>query len=245
MGVSTQHRLSLNIQRARDKQLFSDKISSIKSSHNSKSNKSKPFSPKAIYQKCFKSSKSEKEVKWRVSVSPDEETGESMQITMLSSEDDGMVVPSSTSASSEDSNTAQNNNIIAAASGGEKKSSKFGNLFKGSHKNDGNNESGKQNGQGGGENRNDQSNGNGSNNGDKNGSSDNNSNNNNNNDGRSENFDPLTYFGPERISFAQQSTLPLHSGKECEAPTSHPSWTPATGTNFHVRVGPNYAKTGK
>ena len=247
MGVSTQHRLSLNIQRTRDKQLFSDKISSIKSSHNSKSNKSKPFSPKAIYQKCFKSSKSEKEVKWRVSVSPDEETGESMQITMLSSEDDGMVVPSSTSASSEDSDTAQNNNIITAASGGEKKSSKFGSLFKGSHKNDGNNESGKQNGQGGGENRNDQSNGNGSNNGDKNGSSDNNSNNNNNNnnDGRSENFDPLTYFGPERISFAQQSTLPLHSGTECEAPTSHPSWTPATGTNFHVRVGPNYAKTGK
>eukprot|EP00956_Cyclotella_meneghiniana_P025108 scaffold51663_cov23-Cyclotella_meneghiniana.AAC.1 len=136
MGVSTQHRLSLNIQRTRNKQLFSDKISSIKSSHNSKSNKSKPFSPKAIYQKCFKSSKSEKEVRWRVSVSPDEETGESMQITMLSSEDDGMVVPSSTSASSEDSNTAQNNNIIAAASGGEKKSSKFGNLFKGSHKND-------------------------------------------------------------------------------------------------------------
>lgn len=236
MGLSTQHQLKLNIKGARHKQLLSDKISSIKSSL---VNSSK--STRALYQKCFKSSKSKTEVTWRVSVSPDEETGESMQITMLSSKDDGMNVPSSTSASSEESDAVRNPCVIASASGGEKRSSKFGNLFKGSSKNEGNNESDKQNSQGGDENPNDQSNGNGGSNEDKNGSSDNN----NNGNGRSENFDPLTYFGPERISFAQQSTLPLHSGKECEAPTSQPSWTPATGKNFHVRVGPNYVKTGK
>jgi hypothetical protein len=52
-------------------------------------------------------------------------------------------------------------------------------------------------------------------------------------------------FGPERIQFAHESTLPLHSGSECAAPSNRPSWTPVPGTEFKVRVGPNYPKNGK
>jgi hypothetical protein len=71
-------------------------------------------------------------------------------------------------------------------------------------------------------------------------SSSNNSNNNN----------PLcpsstTIFNKERIEFAQKSTLPIHTGSESTAPTSHPSWTPVDGTEFKVRTGPNYPKNGQ
>jgi len=52
-------------------------------------------------------------------------------------------------------------------------------------------------------------------------------------------------FTPERVQFAIDSTLPLHSGPESLAPTSHPSWTPVPGTEFKVRHGPNYLKTGR
>ena len=54
----------------------------------------------------------------------------------------------------------------------------------------------------------------------------------------------LTTFSTERQNFALQSTLPIHTGSETTAPTSHPSWTSVTGTEFKVRHGPNYTKTG-
>jgi len=55
----------------------------------------------------------------------------------------------------------------------------------------------------------------------------------------------LTTFSTERQNFAIQSTLPIHTGSESTAPTSFPSWTSVTGTEFKVRHGPNYTKTGK
>jgi len=55
----------------------------------------------------------------------------------------------------------------------------------------------------------------------------------------------LTTFSSERQNFAIQSTLPIHTGSETTAPTSSPSWTSVTGTEFKVRHGPNYTKTGK
>jgi len=54
-----------------------------------------------------------------------------------------------------------------------------------------------------------------------------------------------TIFNKERIEFAQKSTLPIHTGSESTAPTSHPSWTPVDGTEFKVRTGPNYPKNGQ
>lgn len=54
----------------------------------------------------------------------------------------------------------------------------------------------------------------------------------------------LTTFSSERQQFAIQSTLPIHTGSETTAPTSSPSWTSVTGTEFKVRHGPNYTKTG-
>lgn len=54
-----------------------------------------------------------------------------------------------------------------------------------------------------------------------------------------------TIFNKERIEFAQKSTLPIHTGSESSAPTSHPSWTPVDGTEFKVRTGPNYPKNGQ
>ena len=55
----------------------------------------------------------------------------------------------------------------------------------------------------------------------------------------------LTTFSTERQNFAIQSTLPIHTGSESTAPKSSPSWTSVTGTEFKVRHGPNYTKTGK
>ena len=55
----------------------------------------------------------------------------------------------------------------------------------------------------------------------------------------------LTTFSTERQKFALQSTLPIHTGSEQSAPKSSPSWTPVNGTEFKVRHGPNYTKTGK
>jgi len=52
-------------------------------------------------------------------------------------------------------------------------------------------------------------------------------------------------FTPQRIAFADQSTLPLHLGPESSAPKTHPSWTPVSGTEFKVRAGPNYPKNGR
>ena len=51
-------------------------------------------------------------------------------------------------------------------------------------------------------------------------------------------------YSPERIQFANDCTLPRHSGSESTAPINTPSWTPVSGTQFKVRAGPNYAKTG-
>ena len=47
------------------------------------------------------------------------------------------------------------------------------------------------------------------------------------------------------MQFANESTLPQHVGSEISAPQGTPSWTIATGTEFRVRCGPNYAKNGK
>ena len=58
-------------------------------------------------------------------------------------------------------------------------------------------------------------------------------------------FDPLTHFGPQRLQFASDSTLPIHVGSESSAPTDSPSWTPVNGTEFKVRIGPNYPRNGK
>ena len=267
MGSSSQQPLTLHLQAAKDKYNLppENKNSKVQSSSNeaaqpltlqiqgakekqtAPSMNSKAFSPRAIYKKCFSglsSKNTETEPKWRVSVAPDDETGESMQITMLTSED-GMV--SSTSASSEDSEVHSNVVIKAAAAGGEKRSSKLGSFFKNSKRGGDDNNEPKDQNEDGNDKPNGDSNGdscgsNNESNDDKKGSS---NNNNNGRNGGSENFDPLAYFGSERTSFAQQSTLPLHTGKESDAPSSHPTWTPATGSNFQVRVGPNYTKTGK
>jgi hypothetical protein len=254
MGASSRQPLTLHLPGARDKQLDCTPSSTTKPvpqssrSDNNQSNrhiKSSKFSPISIYKKCFQksnisSSSHTEKTKWRVTVSPDEETGESMQITMLASQED--MIASSTSVSSDEDIDVKSNIGVVAAAGGEKRSSKLGNLFKGVSKKggggDNNADSNNQNGE-----QNDDSNGQPNGDGDNNNGDEDESSKNNNNNGKD--FDPRTYFGPERISFAQQSTLPLHTGKESEAPTTHPSWTPATGSNFHVRVGPNYAKTGK
>ena len=58
-------------------------------------------------------------------------------------------------------------------------------------------------------------------------------------------FSSAVSFTNDRIQFASESTLPLHAGSESTAPTDTPSWTPVSGTEFKVRVGPNYPKTGK
>ena len=246
MGSSSQQPLALHLQAAKDKYNLPQEIKPLVleiqgAKEKQTSMNSKAFSARAIYKKCFSgvsSKRTESECKWRVSVTPDDESGESMQITMLASED-GMV--SSTSASSDDSEV--HSNVIIKAVGGEKRSSKLGSFFKSSKEGgDDNNETNGQNGDGK-DKPNGESNG-GGDGGNESHDEKKESPNNNNNNG-SENFDPLAYFGPERTSFAQQSTLPLHTGKESDAPTSHPTWTPATGSNFHVRVGPNYVKTGK
>jgi hypothetical protein len=244
MGASSQHPLTLHLQGATDKQQLTSTKSSSKSNLeppavNKKHSKLKPLSAKSIYRKCFQrnnSKSSTDEPEWRVYVSPDEETGESMQITMLASHED-MNLTSSSSASSEEDSEPKTFIVAAAAATGEKRGSKLAGLFKkkGGGEGDNNNGDEKQN------------------NGDTNKSNGDTGNNNNNessgqddDDSNNKDFvDPLTYFGPERTTFAQESTLPLHTGSESTAPTSHPSWTPATGTNFSVRVGPNYAKTGK
>ena len=66
---------------------------------------------------------------------------------------------------------------------------------------------------------------------------------------------PITIFTPERIQFAKESTLPIHnttgssdseSSSSAPSSTDHsPSWTPVSGTEFKVRMGPNYPKNGK
>ncbi|KAL3817658.1 hypothetical protein ACHAXA_002003 [Cyclostephanos tholiformis] len=53
------------------------------------------------------------------------------------------------------------------------------------------------------------------------------------------------YFDAERLRFASESTLSLHSGSESTAPKYTPSWTPVDGTEFKVRCGPNYSKFGR
>ncbi|KAL7541014.1 hypothetical protein ACHAXR_010563 [Thalassiosira sp. AJA248-18] len=145
------------------------------------------------------------------------------------------------------------NAIIELAPGSDKKKSKMGGLFKkggGSKKgNDGgdkeqgsgSNNSGGGGGGSGGEDETDNNNNSGDDNNNNNNGRGNNTPNNNNNGP----FDPLTYFGPHRNKFATESTLPLHSGPESTAPKTYPSWTPVDGTEFKVRVGPNYPKNGK
>lgn len=244
MGASSQKPLTLHTRGVRDKQLkvANTKDGAIKDAPaaveiaSSSAIKSKAFSPHSFYKKHiqkYTNKNVEEEAKWRVSVSPDDETGESIQITMLKSHED---MASSTSASSEDGSDVQPK--IAVVAGGEKRLSKLS-FFKNSKRDAGdvnNDESEKQNGE-----RNDKPNE--QTNGDDGNSNNNDEGKSNGNNGKD--FNPKTYFGPERIAFAQQSTLPLHAGPESDAPTSHPSWTPALGSNFHVRVGPNYAKTGK
>eukprot|EP00804_Cyclotella_cryptica_P025985 CCRYP_020101-RB/>CCRYP_020101-RB protein AED:0.03 eAED:0.03 QI:540/1/1/1/1/1/3/1089/626 len=201
----------------------------------------------------------------RFSVSPDEEESGSMQIIMLESED-GIITSdraktnrplsrSSNSSAEKDRDISTSNNqnpntevgIITVATGGEKRGSKLGSLFKSGGKKGGggeqNNDSANNNNAGGEEdNANDNSN-NGEDNG-KSGDKRDGSPGENNNNPKST-FDPLTYFGAQRTAFAKQSTLPIHRGCESTAPTSYPSWTPASGKGFHVRVGPNYPKNGK
>lgn len=237
MGASQQP-LTLHLQGARDKQSTSNKISSKSDNVPAvkKHSKSTSFSAKSIYQKCFlrNSKASNDEPKWRVHVSPDEETGESMQITVLGSHEDNMNVASSTSASSEEDSEPR---MIVVAGAGEKRGSKLAGMFKKKGAGEGENHNGEE--QQNGDRPNGQSNGDSGSNNESSGQDGSNNNNNN------RDADPLAYFGPERTTFAELSTLPLHTGSESTAPTSHPSWTPATGTNFSVRIGPNYAKTGK
>jgi hypothetical protein len=255
--ASSQQPLALRIQGARNRQIISSNKGSMKplpleTAHNDSTDtrpKSSNFSSRVLYKKgsnkTSNNGKDFQEPKWRVSVSPDEGDNESIQITMLDSED-GMLIASSTSATSEDNN--DNQPVITDAAGGEKRSYSLGNLFKNKKgtNNNSNEQSDKKNGEQNGDESNRQSNGNGDNNSDSNDQDESsNQNNDNNNNCNSKRFDPLTYFGADRVSFAQQSTLPLHNGNESDAPTSHPSWTPAAGHNFHVRVGPNYAKTSK
>ena len=135
---------------------------------------------------------------------------------------------------------------VCSGEGGSKKSvSRMGSFFKkgntsggdGGKTTEGNDDSGGNNFGGGGPN--DINNYSGD--GDK---KDNNSN--RNNDHRPNSTSPRdATFGPERIQFAKDSTLPIHSGPESQAPTHHPSWTPVPGTEFKVRHGPNYLKNGK
>ena len=88
-------------------------------------------------------------------------------------------------------------------------------------------------------------NGNGSNGGSGEGN-----NNNNNNDDKKKPTSSLksnsspTNYSPERIQFANNCTLPQHIGPESTAPLNTPTWTPVSGTQFKVRVGPNYTKLG-
>ncbi|KAL7463746.1 hypothetical protein ACHAXS_004099 [Conticribra weissflogii] len=133
-----------------------------------------------------------------------------------------------------------------AAAGGEReggKKTKFGSFLKGGkkggdegHSNGETGDRGAANGGGGG------ANSAGSGNDDDNHNNDNNDNDNNNNNDKPH---PQTNFGPHRIRFAAQCTLPIHPGPESTAPKSHPSWTPVAGTEFKVRCGPNYPKNGK
>jgi hypothetical protein len=141
---------------------------------------------------------------------------------------------------------------VTHLAGDDKKGSKLGGLFKSGRKGSGGNSDSTNNKNGGSDdNSNKDSSGNSSNsnNGEDKSDSqdkgDGSSGDNNQDNPNSGPFDPITYFGTERITFAQQSTLPLHLGIESTAPTTHPTWTPASGQSFSVRVGPNYAKTGK
>lgn len=134
-----------------------------------------------------------------------------------------------------------------AAGGGDsgKKKSKMGSFFKKSPK--------KQEKGGGGDDDDKEqgsNNTNNDNNGDQNGDkkNDKDDSKDDNNDEKKESGDnngPHASFGPHRIEFAKESTLPLHPGSESTAPSDHPSWTPVDGTEFKVRTGPNYPKTGK
>lgn len=200
----------------------------------------------------------------RFSVTPDEEESGSMQISMLEI-DDGMTTcesaninitmsPTSSHSTDEegDISTSMSNSpssetgVITLAAGGEKRGSKLGNLFKGSGKKGGgekNNDRAKNNHTGNDE---DHTNGN-SNNGEDNDDSRDKRDGSPGDDNKNpkSTFDPISYFGLQRTAFAEQSTLPIHRGCESSAPTSFPSWTPASGEGFQVRAGPNYAKNGK
>ena len=148
---------------------------------------------------------------------------------------------------------------IAGGDGGgnEKKKSRMGSIFKKSGKKGGGGGGGDKEEQGGSNNNN--NNNNDKNDGDQNGQEKNEDDNagdkkddddddddketNKNNIERR--FSSAVSFTNDRIQFASESTLPLHAGSESTAPTDTPSWTPVSGTEFKVRVGPNYPKTGK
>jgi len=147
----------------------------------------------------------------------------------------------------------QNNNPASASEGGgekKKKTSRMGSIFKkSSKKQQENDNNGGDKEQGSNNNNNDCGNGDQNGNGKKEDAGDSKK------DGDKEedkkDSDKSTKHGhnptftPERIQFAKACTLPLHSGSESTAPTTHPSWTPVNGNEFKVRHGPNYPKNGK
>jgi hypothetical protein len=103
-------------------------------------------------------------------------------------------------------------------------------------------------GGGGRDNNGDQSrdfnNGNGSNGGSGDGNNNNNDDKKNPTSSLKSNPSSPTNYSPERIQFANNCTLPQHIGPESTAPLNTPTWTPVSGTQFKVRVGPNYTKLG-
>mmetsp|Transcript_4282 Transcript_4282/g.9233 ORF Transcript_4282/g.9233 Transcript_4282/m.9233 type:complete len:706 (-) Transcript_4282:94-2211(-) len=151
----------------------------------------------------------------------------------------------------QEENRKQHGEVMAGGENEAGKKSKFGSFLKGGKKGGGD-QNGETNNHGG-----DSSNTNGGggenhspDNGNNGQGNENDKNNNNSNDDENNKKDddeprPQTNFGPQRIQFAAQCTLPLHPGPESTAPKSHPSWTPVAGNEFKVRCGPNYPKNGK
>jgi len=133
----------------------------------------------------------------------------------------------------------QNNSEAVAGGGNEKTKSKVANLFSrrgATKKNTGGNK----------EQESDNISNNG-NDGDENGDKEDNNNGNNGGDEKKDwkRISAHASFGPEHIQFAKDATLPRHLGPESTVPSGAASWTPVSGTEFKVRAGPNYDKTGK
>jgi len=185
-----------------------------------------------------------------VDVLRENEENESSYIQVqLIEEDEGNIIPSigggEGSGGGVRTNSSKMSNFAKRFSNSSKSSSGGDNRQNGSSSSSSSNDTG---GGGGRDNNRHQNkdinNGNGGSNG---GSGDGNNNNDDEKKSSSSKSNPTSpnYYSPERIQFANDCTLPQHTGSdESTAPINTPSWTPVSGTQFKVRAGPNYAKTG-